>query len=389
MSQVVLPVESVRFVVPASVVWGRVIVSLLLAGLVAGCGDDEATPGPQADASTDVSDVGQPDAAGDAGGDSGAEDALTPAVRELTCPGQQEFPFPLEVAEGAWASAQNGESVASAAYDNTAHRDFYGNPGDPQSVIGVLGVAASALQTNVLAAEPVSLWRYNESTSAWELLGRTTTAADGSYSFDLGTTFDAGSHKVWAVFEAGRTCYTHSLMVWPEGTQFVLSDIDGTLTMSDDELFAEIGDPDYDQQTKGDAIELIQAWDDKGYGLVYLTARPGDFRPMTEAWKARRGLPHGLTQFAFSLVFDETARAYKAEFISTLVDDLGWDIVAAYGNATSDIEAYADAGIPLDVTFIIGEHAGESGTIAIPNDDYGDHIATWVSAQPDATIPAP
>jgi hypothetical protein len=41
------------------------------------------------------------------------------------------------------------------------------------------------------------------------------------------------------------------------------------------------------------------------------------------------------------------------------------------------------------VTFIIGEHAGESGTIAIPNDDYGDHIATWVSAQPGATIPAP
>jgi hypothetical protein len=389
MSQVVLPVESLRSVVPASVVWGRVVVSLLLAVVVAGCGDDEATPEPQADASTDVSDAGQPDAAGDAGGDSGAEDGVAPVLQELTCPGQQEFPFDLEVAEGAWANAQNGESVASALYDNTAHRDFYGNPGDPQSLVGVLGFAENPLQTMVLPGEAVSLWSFDESTSSWEMLGRTTTDAEGGYSFDLGTTFDAGSHKVWAVFEAGRRCYTHSLMVWPEGTQFVLSDIDGTITTSDDELFAELGDPTYDQQTKGSAIELIQTWDDKGYGLVYLTARPGDFRPMTEAWKARRGLPHGLTQFAFSLVFDETARAYKAEFISTLLDDLGWDVVAAYGNATSDIEAYADAGIPLDVTFIIGEHAGESGTVAIPNDDYAAHIAEWVSAQPDATTPAP
>jgi hypothetical protein len=374
-----------RGVVTPSMASPLLLATCLAAHLFAGCGDsDSAEPNPT-DAASDVSSSD----AGDIATDTGSDDAIVEQTRELNCPGQQEFPFDLEVEAGAWASERNGQAVAEALYDNTAHRDFYGNPADPQTLVGVLGVAASALQTNVLPGEPVSLWRFNDVTTSWEQLGRTTTAADGSYSFDLGTTFDAGSHKVWAVFEAGRTCYTHSLMVWPEGTQLVLSDIDGTLTLSDDELFAEIGDPTYDQQTKGSAIELIQAWDAKGYGLVYLTARPGDFRPMTEAWKARRGLPHGLTQFAFSLVFDETARAYKAEFISGLLNDMQWDIVAAYGNATSDIEAYADAGIPLDVTFIIGEHAGESGTVAIPNDDYAAHIAEWVSAQPDATVPAP
>ncbi|MBU6160792.1 MAG: hypothetical protein KGO50_06695 [Myxococcales bacterium] len=372
-------------VVTPSMASPLLLATCLAANLFAGCGDsDSAGPNPT-DAASDVSSSD----AGDIATDTGSDDAIVEQPRELNCPGQQEFPFDLEVEAGAWASERNGQAVAEALYDNTAHRDFYGNPADPQTLVGVLGVAASALQTNVLPGEPVSLWRFNDVTTSWEQLGRTTTAADGSYSFDLGTTFDAGSHKVWAVFEAGRTCYTHSLMVWPEGTQLVLSDIDGTLTLSDDELFAEIGDPTYDQQTKGSAIELIQAWDAKGYDLVYLTARPGDFRPMTEAWKARRGLPHGLTQFAFSLGFGETARAYKAEFISELLNDMQWDIVAAYGNATSDIEACADAGIPLDVTFIIGEHAGESGTVAIPNDDYAAHIAEWVSAQPDATVPAP
>jgi phosphatidate phosphatase PAH1 len=60
----------------------------------------------------------------------------------------------------------------------------------------------------------------------------------------------------------------------------------------------------------------------------------------------------------------------------------GWVPVAAYGNATTDITAYENAGIPKDVTFIIGEYAGTSGTVAIPNDDYTDHIATFVEAQP-------
>ena len=37
----------------------------------------------------------------------------------------------------------------------------------------------------------------------------------------------------------------------------------------------------------------------------------------------------------------------------------------AYGNATTDIYAYLNAGIAADVTWIIGDHAGEMGTHAV------------------------
>ena len=60
-----------------------------------------------------------------------------------------------------------------------------------------------------------------------------------------------------------------------------------------------------------------------------------------------------------------------------------WDIVAVYGNAQSDIDAYADAGIPLETTFIIGPLAGGGGTQPIDGGDYTDHIASFVDGEPD------
>ena len=56
---------------------------------------------------------------------------------------------------------------------------------------------------------------------------------------------------------------------------------------------------------------------------------------------------------------------------------------AAYGNADTDITAYANVEIPQGRTFIIGPNAGNGGTVAIPNGDYTDHTAAFVDAQPD------
>jgi hypothetical protein len=49
------------------------------------------------------------------------------------------------------------------------------------------------------------------------------------------------------------------------------------------------------------------------------------------------------------------------------------------------IEAYANVGIPLARTFIIGDHAGEGGTMPLSG-GYSDHLS-WVAAQPDADQP--
>jgi hypothetical protein len=54
-------------------------------------------------------------------------------------------------------------------------------------------------------------------------------------------------------------------------------------------------------------------------------------------------------------------------------------MVAAYGNATTDICAYAEAGISAAVTYIAGKHAGEAcgdGEPTQPIANYRDHAET-------------
>lgn len=174
----------------------------------------------------------------------------------------------------------------------------------------------------------------------------------------------------------------------------IVTDIDETLTVSDAEFVMQLGDSTYDPIEREGGAEMITAYADLGYRIMYLTARSESLvaedsgetsRELTEQWLMDHGYPTGeeTTEIVLSevLVFGETARAYKAEAIAALQAD-GWRFDYAYGNATSDIDAYADAGIPLDVTFIIGEHAGESGTVAVEGEGWVDHTADFLPTVP-------
>jgi len=79
----------------------------------------------------------------------------------------------------------------------------------------------------------------------------------------------------------------------------------------------------------------------------------------------------------------EDAAPYKTAWLQRMVTTFGWNIVAAYGNADTDITAYDAAGIPKSQTFIVGPLAGSMGTMPIDNMDFSDHITTYVDAQPD------
>lgn len=53
----------------------------------------------------------------------------------------------------------------------------------------------------------------------------------------------------------------------------------------------------------------------------------------------------------------------------------------AFGNADTDIQAYAEALIPLDHTYIIGALAGDSGTVAVPGEGWTELITTLLDPQ--------
>jgi hypothetical protein len=174
----------------------------------------------------------------------------------------------------------------------------------------------------------------------------------------------------------------------------IVTDIDETLTISDAEFVMQIGDGTYDPIEREGGSALITAYADLGYRIMYLTARSEDIvlagtgetaREATERWLLEHGYPTDpdstLVVLAPMFVFDDSAQAYKAD---ALMDQqaAGWRFDYAYGNATSDIGAYAEAGIALESTFIIGEHAGEGGTVAVAGEGWVEHTEAHIPTVP-------
>ena len=317
---------------------------------------------------------------------------LTSAT-SLACPTPGPLPFRLD--STGYQVASNAALVMNDPRNKDEAGDTIGNPNGKLANIYLADTAAvqamplayrgakarttlaNGLFSNPLAGENVSLWTYES--DAWMPLGRTQTGDDGTYTLD-GTGYVApAGQPVYALLEADGSCAAHYDYLYPAGEKIVVSDIDGTLTTNDGEFDIQLGDATYVPKMMGAADKLAQAWDAKRYPIVYLTARPHTVRVESRGWLDALGFPTGPLITAVTV---EEASAYKTAWLRRMVNDFGWTIVAAYGNATTDITAYENAGIPKAQTFIVGPEGGKSGTVAIPNMDFTDHIATYVAAQP-------
>ncbi|MEM9460270.1 MAG: hypothetical protein AAGF11_39210 [Myxococcota bacterium] len=174
----------------------------------------------------------------------------------------------------------------------------------------------------------------------------------------------------------------------------IVTDIDETLTLSDAEFIMQIADGTYDPIEREGAAALIGAYSELGYHVLYLTARSEMItvsgtdetaREATARWLQEHDFPVDPTRtslvLAPMLMLGDDIQAYKAQ---ALMDGqaTGLRFDYAYGNATTDIGAYAEAGIPLAATFIIGEHAGEEGTVAIEGEGWVEHAQAHLPSVP-------
>jgi len=334
----------------------------------------------------------------DGGGGTGGTPVSDATV--LVCPNPGQLPFVIE--SDGFASENNRLTAEGSPRKKDEASDTLGVPDsvNANTYIPTTEAAAagpivfqgrkartgqsSGLTAIPLAEEPVSLWYYDTAAEKWETLGKTTTNAEGDYTLEpaMALVTEYG-HPVYSILEADGSCEEHFDILLSTGSKFVLTDIDGTMTLSDEELFKQIDDGSYVPLQNQSAALLMTTWADKGYPIVYLTARPHEFRSETREWLQKEGFPVGAVITANSLVFDDSAREYKRAWTNRMLTDFGWDVVAAYGNAESDIDAYEDASIPKGITFIVGEFAGASDTVAIDNNDFSDHIGDFVEQQPD------
>lgn len=167
----------------------------------------------------------------------------------------------------------------------------------------------------------------------------------------------------------------------------VVTDIDETLTISDEEWLTQIALPFTDPEMRQQANLVMDEYVARGYRVIYLTARGEDLRLLdgrtarraTEDWLDAHRFPYR-SQDVFlapgvGALFE--AADYKTAVLRGLAND-GWTFLFAYGNADTDIEAYKNAGIPDEAIFLVGELAGRFGVNPISDAQAYDAHYPWV-----------
>lgn len=313
-------------------------------------------------------------------------DGLETQIGTGTCPVPGALPF--QTISSSFETTEAKEWASDNPHVTHSGQDLLGMDGG-QPLSGIMTRSAGTLisQRGVMD-EWVSLWR-REDAGGWVQVNRVKTDGIGGFSLaPPSDQFPMGTGSLFSVLEGDGTCAVHGVFVWPSGTKVIVTDIDGTLTLDDNELLKQVLEsPTHVPKENQGASEMLNVWAEKGYRIVYLSARPHNLRGISRVWLHGVGAPFGPLRTADTFVYGESARTYKAQFIDRVRTELGWEVVAVYGNADSDIQAYEDAGIPKSVTFTVGELAGENGTVAIGNNDYTQHTASFVRNQPDAEQP--
>jgi phosphatidate phosphatase PAH1 len=174
----------------------------------------------------------------------------------------------------------------------------------------------------------------------------------------------------------------------------IVTDIDGTLTLSDAEFVTQVVDATYVPVAQPDAAALITELYDRGYLILYLTARPETLalsdgtsaRDATEKWLEDEGFPMDSKRTALVLSPDAVATgdptiAYKLGAVQEYQAE-GWQFDYGYGNATTDASAYLQAGIPAEDVYLVGSNTGDQGTATVSGDGWTDHLATVVTPMP-------
>jgi hypothetical protein len=235
-----------------------------------------------------------------------------------------------------------------------------------------------------LEGEYVHAYAYGTGMSSWQYLGRYTTNSDGKVFVPLSGKPE-GDYVVRMVVEGDLSTATGYVTVASSGRQTVLFDIDGTLTLNDFEAVGEYLGVDT-ASNYAYAKEVVQAYVDRGYQVVFLSARPYWVAKSTRKWFDNYGIVPWHTRLnpnSDNLLNLQTEQ-YKTDYIRYLKNTLGLNIVRAYGNATTDINAYNAAGIPKSQTYIIGSNAGNSGTQPITG-NYESHYYQVVLNSPYAS----
>jgi hypothetical protein len=220
----------------------------------------------------------------------------------------------------------------------------------------------------------------------WRTLGQARTDREGRFELALAGALrlPVGMRDLYAHVPGHGGGVRFLAYVAPRGTTALVSDIDGTLTESEDAILNTVvfGDDIAPQPYAPRALAEAAA----GRPVIYLTARGDQYTEVTRRWLAIHGFPRGPLRLARSVIVKPGPRTIA--FKTDVLRSLRIPIAAGIGNRASDIAAYTNVGLPPGRILInLPEFASEvsadlSAGKATAFDDYREIPAILARPEP-------
>ena len=166
---------------------------------------------------------------------------------------------------------------------------------------------------------------------------------------------------------SGCQLQTFDIPVAPlKPNQAVVFDIDGTLTPRPQAVFT----------VRDDAASAAQLYAANGYKIIYLSARRRMFQSGIPRWLKAKNFPEGSIQVPQNSIDSSDHAAFKKRILEEFKEN-GWNLFAAYGDSTTDFEAYSAVEIDKDYVFAlrrVGEDTCKPGIWAECLDSWTEHM---------------
>jgi hypothetical protein len=254
-----------------------------------------------------------------------------------------------------------GQEAESSGYSRG--RDMLYAEGEEQWILGKFTKWGFPIDKDIVGGT-VHVFLDRGCTGDWIELGTAITTDDGDHPTIEGVddsggrvyfkipaeeTLELGRHRVHMIEDEQWETAELIIDVVPPGAPFFVSDVDGTLTTSEN---AEAWDFLIDNLPDANAFaaQALTLLAGKGYRPMYITARPEWLDRRTRQFILTRNFPRGIihTTTTYTGATGDPAAAYKtAEF--ALLNQNGLVPSFVFGNKVTDSTAFENAGVqPLD-----------------------------------------
>lgn len=186
--------------------------------------------------------------------------------------------------------------------------------------------------------------------------------------------------RIWVIFVVATLCGCTGLnnpevMSPPIGIErAVVFDIDGTLTPNVGDIYV----------ARKKAAKTVRAFADQHYQIFYISARTRMFQSMMPGWLKKNKFPAGAIFVPQTMHDAKDPAGFKTRVLHNL-QTKGWRIEFAFGDSTTDFDAYANVGIPREHVFALQRKSAAScqpGAWKMCLRDWSDFINPTTSTAP-------